>query len=515
MSARPTRRDLLVLAGFVALAAVSCLAPLGAESPLPGPTVAMAVPALLAGWSPTVGRSAGVCVAAAFLAHPVVEFAVSQSTTPALAKGALAVFFAVLPWLVGRYLRLRSSAAGLGWRRAELLEREREVAVARERARERERIATRMHDSLGHDLSLLAVRAGALEVAEGLDTDDYRRGAAELGAGAIDAVERLQEIIGVLRGETGSETHGGTSGETGDWTGGETGARRGAGAGAGPGSEPVPGTEDGDGDLTALVGRARDAAVPVDLRGAAVWEELAPAGRALVYATVREALTNAAKHAPGAPVTVRLSRRPEGRPGHGAEVVNGPPTADRVQASGGRGLDSLRARVLGAGGTFEAGPRADGGFAVAVRLPEEPAARAPGVAPGSGSESAHQRTASGRRVRGALAASVIVPVALLAALALVWGGYYAYVSARSVLAPDVYASLAAGDPEDEVAAVLPPSTMLDPPGAGTLPDGWRCLYYRSETAWPGARTDAYRLCFAGGRLVDQATVPLGAGEGER
>jgi signal transduction histidine kinase len=471
------RADALVLSGLAALAALSCLAPLDTGSPLPGPTVAMAVPALFAGRSPTLGRWAGAGVAAAFLAHPVVEFAVSGSTTLALARGVLAVLFAVLPWLVGRYLRLRSSAAGLGWRRAELLEREREVAAARERARERERIATRMHDSLGHELSLLAVRAGALEVAEGLSTRDYRRGAAELGAGAIAAVERLQEIIGLLQ-EDGGDGHG-------------------------------PGT--GDGDLAALVERARDAAVPVELRGAGVWADVDPAGRGLVHAVVREALTNAAKHAPGAPVTVRLDRRADGRPGHEVEVANGAPTSGRVQASGGRGLDSLRERVRGAGGAFEAGPRADGGFAVTVRLPGEGAERG-GDATGSGSESGRQLAASRRRVRSALAAAVVVPVALVLALVLVWGGYYGYVSARSTLDPDVYASLAVGDPEDGVASVLPPSTMLDPPEARGVPAAWRCLHYRSGIAPPGARTDVYRLCFAEGRLADKETVPLGAGE---
>ncbi|GAB3836578.1 hypothetical protein GCM10029963_00580 [Micromonospora andamanensis] len=83
----------------------------------------------------------------------------------------------------------------------EALTREERGAAERIRLRERARIAGEMHDSLGHDLSLIAMRAAALEVAA--DLDDSHRAAAGLRASVSAATERLHEIIGVLREEGG------------------------------------------------------------------------------------------------------------------------------------------------------------------------------------------------------------------------------------------------------------------------------------------------------------------------
>ncbi|QFG19815.1 histidine kinase [Actinomadura sp. WMMB 499] len=108
------------------------------------------------------------------------------------------VLLGVLPWLMGRYWRQYRELVRAGWERAERLEREQRIIAERERLRERARIARDMHDSLGHELALIAVRAGALQVADGL-TERHRRAAAELRAGAAEATEHLREIIGVLR----------------------------------------------------------------------------------------------------------------------------------------------------------------------------------------------------------------------------------------------------------------------------------------------------------------------------
>lgn len=81
------------------------------------------------------------------------------------------------------------SQARAGWTRAARLEEEQRIAEARAGLRERARIAQEMHDSLGHELSPIALRAGALQVA------------ADLRAAATDATDRLPaaRIIGVLR----------------------------------------------------------------------------------------------------------------------------------------------------------------------------------------------------------------------------------------------------------------------------------------------------------------------------
>ncbi len=84
-----------------------------------------------------------------------------------------------------------------------------------------------------------------------------------------------------------------------------------------------------------------------------------------VYRVVQEALTNAARHAPGSHVEVVLDD--EG----GRFVVtvrdDGPGTSD--EKGGGFGLVGLAERVRALGGELVAGPAPAGGFAVTARLP--------------------------------------------------------------------------------------------------------------------------------------------------
>jgi Histidine kinase-, DNA gyrase B-, and HSP90-like ATPase len=84
---------------------------------------------------------------------------------------------------------------------------------------------------------------------------------------------------------------------------------------------------------------------------------------------VQESLTNALKHAPGAPVDVVIAGT-----GGGLEisVANGVPTAPLSgleQAGGGRGLAGMRERVHACGGELTAGMTADGGWRVLARFP--------------------------------------------------------------------------------------------------------------------------------------------------
>lgn len=103
----------------------------------------------------------------------------------------VALLATLLPWLVGRVWRQSRELVWAGWERAERLE-------AETRLRERAAIAQDMHDVLGHELSLIALRAGALKVAPGLSAE-HREAAGELRASAAEAVERLGEVVGVLR----------------------------------------------------------------------------------------------------------------------------------------------------------------------------------------------------------------------------------------------------------------------------------------------------------------------------
>ncbi|MEV0321708.1 sensor histidine kinase [Streptomyces sp. NPDC050658] len=377
----------------------------------------------------------------------------------------------VLPWLVGRYRHQYAELVATGWRLAERMEREQRAVADRTRVRERARIASDMHDSLGHDLTLIAVRAGALEVDPTLDA---RRQAAvgELREAAAAATERLREIIGVLRVN----------------------------------EEPPPRAPSEE-TPRAQVERARASGIAVTLERDGCTDDMggkgdtAPMVALAVHRVLQESLTNAAKHAPGAAVRVRLARE-------GAAlrltVANDPAPAGPLDsvASSGSGLVGLDERVRLAGGTLRAGPTDDGGFEVAAELPAAGAAPRTADTPrptASAQELAHAK----RQVRRRLTETLVAPLAVVAGILLLMIPVGLVSSALSVLDRDVYDGLTEGEPRGEVESRMPRFTRDAPPeGAPPTPRGQECAYY-STGLMSG---DGYRLCFADGRLVSKAVV---------
>ncbi|MGW5262237.1 sensor histidine kinase [Microbispora sp. NPDC004025] len=380
----------------------------------------------------------------------------------------------VTPWLLGRWRRQRTELVRTGWRLADRLEREQQAVADRARLRERARIAGDMHDSLGHELTLLAVRAGALELDPGLDP---RQQAAvrELREAAAAATERLREIIGVLR--TDDE-----------------------GADVAPREESVE----------TLVERARDSGVPIVAEDLGGTGDLAPMTSLAVRRVLQESLTNAAKHAPGATVRVALASD------DGVvtlRVANDPAPAAVASGgsgdTGGSGLVGLAERVRLAGGVLRAGPAPGGGFEVAARLPVDgvraddghPRAAGPGTPV---TTSARELDLARRRVRRRLAQAVVIPVAVLTGIFVLLIPLSFVSSSFSVLDPATYERLKVGEPRGDVLSRLPAFTRDGPPdGAPAPPPGQDCAYYTVEA--DAAR--AYRLCFARGRLVSKAVVP--------
>ena len=125
------------------------------------------------------------------------------------------------------------------------------------------------------------------------------------------------------------------------------------------------------GELGTLLDAARAAGVPADLTVEGGPRALSPGVELSCYRIIDEALTNVARHAPGAPTRVVLRYRP------GAldiEVANGPapggarPAAPRP-ASGGRGVRGMRERAELYGGRLDARPCPGGGFAVTAAIP--------------------------------------------------------------------------------------------------------------------------------------------------
>jgi signal transduction histidine kinase len=122
-------------------------------------------------------------------------------------------------------------------------------------------------------------------------------------------------------------------------------------------------------DLAAELERVTDTAratgqhVELELHEPAV--ELDPDVRHTVVCVAAEALTNAAKHAAGAAVRVRLHARPDQL--ELAVIDSGGVTRDLP--GGGHGTASMAQRVKACGGTFNSGPRPDGGWTVQAVLP--------------------------------------------------------------------------------------------------------------------------------------------------
>ncbi|WP_229901658.1 sensor histidine kinase [Streptomyces zaomyceticus] len=208
------------------------------------------------------------------------------------------------------------------------LEVQRREAVARQAVQE-ERISVGrdVHDLVGRELTVLAVRAEVLAVrARG---ESHQKDFEELADTARRAHLMLNETI-VRRADREAAT---------------------------------PGLE----GLAALAVESERMGSPVELTVAAEAKALSPLRQAAVHRVVQECLTNAAKHAPGLPATVAIT---VDGPDLRIEVRNPLPKTppDPAPVSTGTGLFSMEERVTSMGGTLKA-RREGGGYAVTALLP--------------------------------------------------------------------------------------------------------------------------------------------------
>ncbi|WP_329107394.1 sensor histidine kinase [Streptomyces sp. NBC_01439] len=468
----------------------AAVAAVGASVTDPWWGTAAVVSAYLAGRGPGPGRSAAVALTVLLVtAVPVVILVpgwLAWATRCALTLLAAAVF----PWFAGRFQRQYRELVRAGWERAARLEREQRLLAERARLRERTRIAQDMHDLLGHELSLVALSAGALQLAPGLP-EAHRIAARDIRTRAGAAVDRLGEVIGVLREP----------------------------------SDPAPGSQSGAANGLAAIGglvdRAAGAGLDVRLQveGEPADVTVPRAVDLAAYRVVQEALTNVAKHAPASRATVvvrhgvgtadgagrtevAVRNGPVRGPAPGAPLPGAPDEPHRL------GLIGLDERVRLAGGSFTAGPEGDG-FAVRAVLPHRPGttpsppadpARPGGVLP-------PEHRSARRRLRRTAVAAVLVPLSTAAVLVVGVRAWDTVTARQSVLAPQDHARLSVGQPRTEVAPYLPPSqTSRRPAGPAPEPAGAACEFY-VQTADPfdDRSGDIYRLCFRAGRLVSTDT----------
>jgi signal transduction histidine kinase len=199
------------------------------------------------------------------------------------------------------------------------------LAVAQRRAviEERLRIARDVHDAVGHAMSLINVQAGAALHRIADRPDKAEEALAAIKQASAEALRELRATVGELR------------------------------------------TDPGTGEIGRLVDNARRAGLEVRLRQPRE-VRLPPEVDLAAYRIVQEALTNTARHADAARVSVELAVA-------GGELTilvedDGRNGSDAV-IPGGSGLTGMAERVAGLGGTLEYGPRDDQGFRVLARLP--------------------------------------------------------------------------------------------------------------------------------------------------
>lgn len=243
------------------------------------------------------------------------------------------------PLVVGYAVALRRELAASASSRLSALERSQQLLVEQARETERRRIAREMHDVVSHRIGHIVLAAGALQTARGLDSTQVVERAELIRAEGRAALEELREVLGVL-----------SPNRTG---------------------EPAPRAPQPDaGGLPDLVERARTAGQAVDYEVHGHPEVLPTVIQQALFRTVQEALTNAAKHAPGAAVAVRLRCAADGvRLTVTNDAAARPP--EPALPGGGNGLVGLRERAALLGGGAQAGPHGDG-FRVTVHLPVRP-----------------------------------------------------------------------------------------------------------------------------------------------
>ncbi|GAA4224778.1 signal transduction histidine kinase [Streptosporangium album] len=231
--------------------------------------------------------------------------------------------FVALPLLAGRYLAQHERLVSALGQRNRQLGLERELLAEQERLR----IARDMHDSLGHRLSLVSIQAAALEVSA--LPAEQRQAVQRLAGAARGAMDELHELVGALRGT-------------------EEPADRSVAVKA----------------VGTLVEGFRGAGAAVTLRQRGEPRPLPPAAEQAAYRVVEEGLTNAAKHAPGQPVTVSVDWESDAL----LLTVANPLPDGPVSAGAGHGLSGLSERVGPAGGVLDHRLSGDG-FRLFAMLP--------------------------------------------------------------------------------------------------------------------------------------------------
>jgi signal transduction histidine kinase len=249
------------------------------------------------------------------------DYAISRALIPA---GAISL----VAWVIGDYIRSRRQFF------TDIVARHRQE---REQAAEEERmrIARELHDVVAHNVSVMAIQAGAARVA-GNNTKDALQ---SIETTARDTLAELNHLLGVLRKDSDAPL------------------------------SPQPGLD----QVETLVNTARQAGLESSLKVTGEPRPLPAALDLSAYRILQEAITNVLKHAQATRVEVTIAYQPD------AVLLtvsdNGMGVQQRVGAATGHGLIGMRERVELFHGELSAGSGSLGGYTVHATLPLSPPGR--------------------------------------------------------------------------------------------------------------------------------------------
>jgi signal transduction histidine kinase len=259
-----------------------------------------------------------------------------------LAAGDRITWFATLghaalvavPLLAAEAVRNRRSYVALLLERLESAERTREEETRRRVEQERLRIARDLHDAVAHALTTINVQAGVAAHLLDRDPDNARAALAAIEDASHEALDELRAIVGILREHDGERAP----------------------------LDPAP-TLDA---VSELVERARNLGLDVslDIRGERP-RRLPEAVQLAAYRIVQESLTNARRHAAGAPARVGLSFESDRLL---VTIENDTGATSNGSAGAGAGVIGMQERAATVGGKLRAASSRDG-FRVAAELP--------------------------------------------------------------------------------------------------------------------------------------------------
>lgn len=237
---------------------------------------------------------------------------------------------------IGDTVRSRRELQAAAQERADRETREQEEEVRRHAAAERMQIARELHDSLGHFLVAMNVRASvAVELG---DPEDSAAALEDIKRTSAGALSDLRATLKLLRDQNDTAPTAPTS------------------------------------DLAALPGlvqHARAAGLDVDLE-VDVGEIVLPSAiSGAAFRIVQEALTNVLRHAGATSARVSVLTRSGGLE---VEVTDDGTNTTVSTADPGFGLRGMGERVATLGGRLDAGPRDGGGWRVHAVLPLRPGA---------------------------------------------------------------------------------------------------------------------------------------------